>query len=259
MNCYTVPEPPPTMLTRPLDGASILLDLDGTLINSQKAILDSLFHSMRAVGQEPDPQGDYRWVIGPPLHDVVGAILDPFTPERAESAITAYRAHYATLGMLASPLFEGIEALLDRLRAQGAKLYLATSKPLHMARPILAAHGLLDRFAATYGARPDDSGAEKPELIGELIAREGVDPARAVMVGDRRFDISGAHANRLRAIGVLWGFGGLDELEQAGAEAIVADPEALYDAIVEQISAAARHDGRHGTPARQTTLSQPSG
>ena len=233
------------MHTRFLDGAAVLLDLDGTLIDSQTAILDSLFHSMRAVGQEPDPQADYRWVIGPPLHDVVGAILEPSTPERAAAAIDAYRAHYATLGMLASPLFEGIPALIDRLREHGAKLYLATSKPLHMARPILSAHGLLDRFTATYGARPDDSGAEKPELIAGLIAAQGVDPSRAVMVGDRRYDITGAHANRIRAIGVLWGFGGLAELEQAGADAIVADPEALFEAICTQLAAAGAHAHPH--------------
>ena len=67
----------------------------------------------------------------------------------------------------------------------------------------------------------------KPELIADILTREGVAASEAVMVGDRRYDITGAHANGMRAIGVLWGYGSRAELEQAGADALAETPEAL--------------------------------
>jgi phosphoglycolate phosphatase len=63
--------------------------------------------------------------------------------------------------------------------------------------------------------------------VSHILATHGLDPARAVMVGDRAFDIAGAHANGLRAIGVLWGYGSAAEFDQAGADAVIAAPGEL--------------------------------
>ena len=69
-----------------------------------------------------------------------------------------------------------------------------------------------------------------------LISRYGLDPAACVMVGDRRYDISGANANRVRALGVLWGYGSRDELETAGADDLVGDPQDLAAAALALLS-----------------------
>ena len=220
---------------------AVLLDLDGTLLASRDGIITCLRAALRELGHEPDASEDLDWVIGPPLPDVMARLLGGFGDDRIEAAIVAYRGHYESSGMLHSPLFPGVPALMEQLKRSGRRVFLATSKPLHLARRLLELHDLTGYFDGFYGARPDDTGAEKPELIAELVAREAVDPAHAVMVGDRRYDISGAHANGIRAIGALWGYGGREELETAGADALAESPALLFGVIEDQLSAAALH------------------
>ena len=224
----------PTAMAAP----AVLLDLDGTLVASRDGIVSGLRQALRDLGHEPDPSRDLSWVVGPPLHDSVAKLLAEHGDDRVAEAMTRYRHHYETGGLFDSPLFPGIAPALEQLVASGHRLFLATSKPLHMARRILEARGLVSRFAGLYGARPDDGGSEKPELIAGLLRREAIDPHRAVMVGDRRFDIAGAHANGLRALGVLWGYGGREELEAAGADGVVAAVDQLVPAIERQLAMA---------------------
>lgn len=211
---------------------AVLLDLDGTLIASRDGITKALRLAMADLGHVLDPSLSLDWVIGPPLHDSFEKMLGERGDDRVVFGVQRYRHHYEEGGMmLDSPAFDGIEAALETLAGSGLRLLLATSKPLHMATRILERRGLARFFAGLYGANADDSGAEKPELIARLIEAERVDPRRAVMVGDRRFDIAGAHANRMRALGVLWGYGGGTELEQAGADALVETPDRLAEAV----------------------------
>ncbi len=222
-------------------GETVLLDLDGTLLASRDGIITCLRAALRELGHEPDPSEDLDWVIGPPLPDVMARLLGRLGDDRVAAAIVAYRTHYESSGVLHSPLFPGVPALMQQLAGDGRRLFLATSKPVHLARRILERHGLIGYFDGFYGARPDDTGAEKPELIADLLAREAVDAQRSVMVGDRRYDVSGAHANGMRAIGALWGYGGRAELEAAGADALAESPALLFGVIEEQLSAVARH------------------
>ena len=109
----------------------------------------------------------------------------------------------------------------------------ATSKRTVFARRILEHFRLDGYFDGIYGAEPGGAHDHKPELIAHVLMAQSIDPAAAVMVGDRRYDITGAHANRVRAIGVLWGYGSRTELEQAGADLLVASPAELAAALLE--------------------------
>ncbi|ACI50006.1 Haloacid dehalogenase domain protein hydrolase [Gluconacetobacter diazotrophicus PA1 5] len=220
---------------------AVLLDLDGTIVDSRAGIIGSLHDSLRDLGHEPDPEEDLTWVVGPPLHDLVARVLQHYGDDRAEEAVRLYRYHYERHGMHRSAVFAGMQDVIETVAASGARLFLATSKPVHLARAILDLRGLTKYFTALYGARPDDSGAEKPELIGQLLREHAIATGRAVMVGDRRYDISGAHANHVRALGALWGYGGEEELTEAGADALVADPGELLAAIRSQLAAAHLH------------------
>ena len=220
---------------------AVLLDLDGTLIASRDGIIHCLRAALAELGHEPDASADLDWVIGPPLPDVMTRLLGEFGDERVEEAVLAYRRHYNSSGVGQSPLFPGIPAFLEQLAQSGRRVFLATSKPLHLARKILEQRNLTGYFDGFYGARADDTGAEKPELIAGLVAREGVDTRQAVMVGDRRYDITGAHANAMRAIGALWGYGGRAELEEAGADALAESPDDLFAAIEAQLASASAH------------------
>lgn len=218
---------------------AVLLDLDGTLVASRDGIVRCLRQALRDLGHAPDPERDLTWVVGPPLHDIAARLLDEFGDDRVPLLMERYRHHYEAGGLFESPLFPGIRQALDRLAGAGHRLVLCTSKPLHTARLIVDARGIAGLFDGLYGAGPDDGGAEKSELIARLLQAEAIDPRRAVMVGDRRYDIAGAHANRVRALGVLWGYGGREELDEAGADGLVEAPTQLVGAVREQLAASA--------------------
>lgn len=206
---------------------SVLLDLDGTLVDSRPGIVASFDATLRELGHVPDPGFDLTFVIGPVLGDVMGVVLDHYGDTRVEAAIAAYRRHYGETGILDVTPYEGVAELLAGLGSAGASLYLATSKRTVFAARILDHLGFTPHFAGIYGSEPDGFRDHKPELIADILARHDLAPDGAVMVGDRRYDVAGAHANGLRAVGALWGYGGRQELVAAGADLLADSPAAL--------------------------------
>jgi len=217
-----------------------LFDLDGTLVESGAAIIAHVRQAMAAVGHPLDPQADLSWVVGPPLHDIFRRLLDPARDELVEAAADAYRRSYDSGGYRQTPPYPAIPPVLARMDSDGWALFVATSKPAVVARKILVHVGLAGAFRAIYGAASDGVLAHKPDLVAYLLATQGLEPASTVMIGDRSFDIAGAHANRLRGIGAVWGYGGREELEQAGADALAETPEELPDLAARLASRAAR-------------------
>ncbi len=170
---------------------------------------------------------DIRSIIGPPIEDVMRYLLSSFGDDRVAQAVDAYRADYGTRGLLLSELYPGIRETLVELHSQGTRLLLATSKRQTFARRILDNHGLSDLFQGIYGSVPEAGLDHKPELLAHILQDTGLAAQNCLMVGDRKFDIVGAHANQMRAVGVLWGYGDREELELAGADLILAAPEEL--------------------------------
>ena len=215
---------------------TVLLDLDGALVDSLPGIAASGRAALAALGHPPDPGVDIAAMIGPPIEEMMQLMLARYGDDRVAEGVAAYRADYGARGLLASAPYPGIPEALDALRAAGARLMLATSKRRVFAERILAHTGLAPRFAAVHGSEPGGALDHKPELIAHILARHDLDPAACVMVGDRRHDIAGAHANGVRALGVLWGYGSRDELEAAGADALVGDPADLAAAALALLS-----------------------
>ena len=227
-----------------LSPSVVLLDLDGTLTDSRPGILGSWHATLRALGHEPDPAKDLTFVIGPPVEDSMIRVLPEYgeeaTPDRIAEAAAIFREHYGAHGLLDNRVYDGIPDAMDRLRAAGAELVVATAKRTGFAVRILNHFGLSPRLRAIYGSEPGGALDEKAELIRHVLHHERIDPARAVMVGDRRYDMSGAHANKLRAVGVLWGYGTREELETAGADVLASSPHDLARLALAQLEAAAR-------------------
>lgn len=211
----------------PLPIPTILFDLDGTLIDSQPGILSSCRAALRALGHASEPSLDLSAIIGPPMEDVMRLVLEPYGDDRIAEAVAAYRSDYGQRGLFRSPPYPGIAQALAKLWGSGAQLILATSKRRDFAQRILEHIGFDSFFTAVHGSEAGGALDHKPELIAHIIARHGLAQNRCVMIGDRRFDVAGAHANQMRALGVLWGYGTRDELEAAGADDLVAEPEYL--------------------------------
>jgi phosphoglycolate phosphatase len=125
-------------------------------------------------------------------------------------------------------VYDGIEESLLALRRAGCRLIVTTSKPHVFAKPIIREKGLAGHFTVIHGSELDGTRDDKGELIAHIVKTERVDPANAIMVGDRKFDCIGAHKNGLRSIGVTWGYGAMSELRDAGASALCSQPKGLH-------------------------------
>jgi phosphoglycolate phosphatase len=200
---------------------SVLLDLDGTLIDSQPGILASCIATLRALGHEPGEALDIKRFIGPPLEDVLRDLLQARGDDRVAEAVAIYRQHYGESGLLDSQPYPGVGDALAEMRRAGLRIVLATSKREVFARRILENLRFAPYFDAIYGSVPGGALDHKPELLAHILSEQDISAAHGLMVGDRRHDIIGAHAVKMRGLGVLWGYGGRDELEAAGADQLV--------------------------------------
>lgn len=201
---------------------TILFDLDGTLTDSAPGITNSVAYALAHFGIHEEP-GDLLKFVGPPLNESMAEFYG-FSPEQTAEAITVFREYFVEKGWCENAPYPGIEALLRDLRAAGLRLMVATSKPEVQAVRILKHFGLADYFERICGAPPgNEDGARKAAIIHRALSYVSNDTASVVMVGDRRHDVAGAHETGLPCVGVLYGYGGREELEKAGADFIVED------------------------------------
>ncbi len=203
---------------------TILLDLDGTLTDPTEGITNCLAHALRQMGATVPPREQLAATIGPPLRDAFARFLNTDDREQIERAVAFYRERFAPIGLYENMVYAGIDATLAVLRAKQMRLILATSKPHVFARRILEYFSLDHYFAAVHGSELDGTREKKSDVIAHVLDQEKVDPGSAVMVGDRAVDITGARANGMAGIGVLWGFGSRDELTAAGPHALLNSP-----------------------------------
>lgn len=203
---------------------TVFLDLDGTLIDPKPGIIGSVQYALRQMGREPPPVEELTWAIGPPLRKTFSTLLGD---AQAEQAVAHYRAFYAEGAMYDCEVYAGIPETLARLAAGGHRLVVVTAKPHVFARPIVARLGLEMHVAAVYGPELDGTHDNKADLLAHVLKAEAVAPERAIMVGDRQFDILAAVANGVAGIGVTWGYGTPAELEAAGASRLCHTPSEL--------------------------------
>ncbi len=192
----------------------VLLDLDGTLVDSAPGITECLAQTIRAFGGSSVEAASLRTFVGPP----VAGTLRAFTslPERdLPRAIEHYRSSYFTHGLQNSSVFPGVLGLLGMLTEWGIPVAVATSKPESHARAILELHGLDHYFAAVSGAGEDENGADKSSVIQAALDRLGDRTSDALMVGDRSFDVRGALATGIPAMFAEWGYGTSEEADGA--------------------------------------------
>lgn len=206
----------------------ILFDLDGTLTNPEEGITKSFAYALEYMGVQVEDRKELRKVIGPPLLQSFDEFYH-FTKEQALEATAKYRERYGVKGWMENEVYDGVEEMLRRLHAAGAKLILATSKPERYAVKIMEHFGLAKYFTMLCGA--DDYAKDrstKEQVVRYALEQNGIaDIGEVIMVGDRKYDVIGAAALGVPTVGVLYGFGTEEELRQAGVAEIAATPEEL--------------------------------
>lgn len=202
----------------------LLFDLDGTLTDPKEGICTCVQYALASFGiQEPDLD-KLEPFIGPPLKDSFMKFYD-MDAEQAEAAIGKYRERFQEQGIFENKLYDGIPEMLRALNSKGMFMAVASSKPTVFVRRILEHFQIAKYFKVVVGSELDGTRSNKEEVVSEalrqLFDQRPVEKDQVYMIGDRCFDVEGAHAMGIEAVGVTYGYGSMEELKEVKADYIV--------------------------------------
>lgn len=207
----------------------VLFDLDGTLTESGPGITSSLKDTLNKM-QIAVPQ-DLHKFIGPPLFESFKKYCK-MTDEQAKAGIAIYRDFYNETGVFNNSVYPGLMELLRQLREAGAKISVATSKPQPQADVVLNHFQIAPLLDYVSGAAADERSSTKAGLIKQAIAACKAEKSRTVMIGDTRFDAEGAKKAGVDFIGVLYGYGTQEEMENEGATCFANNVQELREILI---------------------------
>ncbi|WP_020586952.1 HAD family hydrolase [Desulfobacter curvatus] len=202
---------------------NILFDLDGTLTDPFEGITTSIIYALEKLNARAPEAESLGWCIGPPLQDSFYKLLDG-DMDRAQKAVIFYRERFQKIGMFENQVYETIPKALKDLKENGHTLFVATSKVRLFAEKIIDHFDLAPFFKSVHGAEMDGTRADKTSLIAYVMEQENLEPVDTIMVGDTSYDMIGAKENGIYGLGVLWGYGSRQDLEDAGAGCCVSSP-----------------------------------
>ena len=195
----------------------LLFDLDGTLTDPAIGITNSVMYALSKWGIKVGNRSELFCFIGPPLSASFKKYYG-FSDKDALLCVEYYREYFRDKGIFENNVYDGIPELLEQLKNNGKTLILATSKPESFAKQILEHFDLAKYFDFVVGASMDETRNKKEDVIRYALDIAGIEKVKnAVMIGDREQDIIGAKINSLDSIGVLYGYGDLNEHTLAGA------------------------------------------
>ena len=196
---------------------AVLFDLDGTLSDSGRGIINGFTYAIEKMGRQVPLKEQLQRFIGPSLHDSFGRVLG-YSPEDTKKAVAIYREYYNELGgALENELYPGIEKLLSDLKAEGKRLIIATAKATRATNAVVE-YFKFDQYFEFIAASDDLLRPRKADVIRYALAECGItDLSKTVMIGDRDNDILAAKELGIDSIGVLYGYGSREELTAAGA------------------------------------------
>lgn len=203
---------------------TILFDLDGTLTDPGVGITKSVEYALNRYGITVNDRAELYPFIGPPLIDSFMKYYG-FSKEQAVDAVEKYREYFRDKGLFENEVYPGVPKMLKELKKAGKTLLIASSKPEEFVLTILKHFDLLPYFDFVGGASMDEVRSKKEDVLRYVLQQANVtDPATAIMIGDRKFDVHGAHAFGMDAIGVSYGYGSLEELTEAQPEYLADSP-----------------------------------
>ncbi len=210
---------------------TFLFDLDGTITDSAFGITNSVMYALRKFGIEETDRTKLYKFIGPPLTESFEKFYG-FTKEQSLEGVRYYREYYQDKGIYENKVYDGLEDVLKKMNDAGKCVIVATSKPEKYAKLIIEHFGLTKYFACVAGMEMDGARGTKAEVITYALEKNHItDKTKVLMIGDREHDVIGAHKNGLDCLGILYGFGDREELEEAGAEYIRDNVENILEFV----------------------------
>jgi phosphoglycolate phosphatase len=213
--------------------ATIVFDLDGTLVDTGPDLTDALNHALVSLGRPPVPEAAVRDMVGSGALKLIERGLAHSGEDAValrDALLPRFLEHYAANIAVRSRPYPGCEAALDALGAAGCRLAICTNKRTDLSRLLVDALGWGGRFAAILGSDAVPARKPDPGHLTATIAAAGGDPADALFVGDTHFDSQAAQAAGIPFIAVAFGFSA-EPVETLGADAVIDHYDALIPAI----------------------------
>ncbi|MGN1418455.1 MAG: HAD hydrolase-like protein [Acutalibacteraceae bacterium] len=211
----------------------VIFDFDGTVTDTGEGILKSLQYSFEAHGKKAPDMDELKKFIGPPIHYSFVHFYG-ISEDEVGSYIEKYRERYREKGIYECFIYDKMEETIKKLRKNGVKIGIASSKPIHLIYDVMDYLRITDLFDAVSGTAFDDSNhSGKKDLILDAMKKLGAnDKAKVLMVGDRYFDIDGAAGAGVDSCAVLFGYGNRHEFEEHHATYIVETAPQIADIVL---------------------------
>ncbi len=211
----------------------VIFDFDGTVTDTGEGILKSLQYAFEMHGKDIPTLDDLRKFIGPPIHYSFATFYN-IPEEEIPSYIERYRERYREKGIYECYIYDGMKETIEKLRENGIKIAIASSKPVRLIYDVMEHLGITDLFDAVSGTLFDDSNhSGKTDLVLEAMEKLGAtEKEKVLMVGDRYFDIDGANGAGVDSCGVLFGYGNKEEFEEHNATYIVEKAIEILDIVL---------------------------
>lgn len=209
---------------------NILIDFDGTLVDSSEGIFKSVRYALDFFGHEPVTDEFLRKFIGPPLFYSFSTFCG-YSETDSHKLIEKYRERYSLKGYLENRLYDGVYDTLKALTEKGFVLATASSKPLKFVDDICSQHQIKKFFTYLGGTQFSDTGCSKLQVIENVMEKLNAQKDNTLMVGDTIYDIDGAHAAGIPCCSVLYGFGSEQELKEHNSDYIIKSPDELLNIL----------------------------
>ena len=190
----------------------IIFDLDGTLTDPAKGIVNSVRYALKKFGIDEPDVSKLKKFIGPPLNKSFENHYN-FSSGKARQAVDHYREYYAVNGIFELQIYPNIKDVLSNLSSKGIRLFVGTSKPTLYASKLLTYFGINHFFEDIVGSNMDLTRVRKQEIIEYILNQQYLTSKEDIlMVGDTHFDIEGANACGIDSLYVGYGYGDLKEV-----------------------------------------------
>ena len=203
-----------------------IFDVDGTIIDSSEGVFGTLRYAIERLGKPPLPEEKIKLFMGPSLYDGFTKIAG-YDGDEALRGIELYREKYAEDGLYRCKMFDGYPQLFERLKRAGVTLSAASTKPQIFLTPLFDHLGIAKYFDRIVGPAEESHGSDKTEFISAARTHE-----KAVMIGDRKYDILSARKAGVDVIGVTYGFSADGEFAEYKPDYLAKDTNEIYDIIV---------------------------
>ncbi len=214
---------------------AVIFDFDGTVADTGKGIFNCIRYTLEKHNLPLLDEASLRTFVGPPLHESFKRECG-VDDEVANSLVAGYREIYAEKGIYEFDLYDGITDILSLIQQSGGVTGIASSKPEDFINIILNDTGLSKYFDVTAGSDPRYAESDKTTIVKNCINKMNLkDDAKILMVGDRLYDIIGAHNADIPCACVLFGYGSENEFIEYKADFIVKDAQELKNVIFSHI------------------------